>query len=408
MSAIRPGMSVEEFSTAYDAGELNLDRVAEFSVVCPQWLDISVDPRSSEYAAQVMKMWSAITGRSPYDASVDEAFPLDPQQFLGKPYPYSSDDTGEIGRYFGAMAWLFRELDGELPERIVEMGAGWGHLALMLAMTGRDVVAVDLNAPSVELLRRRAEALSAPLRVVHSSFLDYTDQDVDMIVFFESLHHCSQPLELLDHCRSLLRSGGSIVMLAEAIADDFYCPWGVRLDGQAAYMSRHAGWMELGFDRSFFYREMNARGFAMEHRLSPELGSYGTLDIARHIPDGNTLAGALAPVEERTWDYRRPDSLPGRIAGTASECTLCEDPARTVVEVTLVNLCDQPLAVSLNAGAVVGGGAVSSVVDAGATVVVSAGLSAGPRSLRVTSERAWSPSLGLDHIGLLVQSLHLR
>ena len=50
---------------------------------------------------------------------------------------------------------------------------------------------------------------------------------------------------------------GAIVFAAEPIIDDFYCPWGVRLDGQSAWSIRKFGWLELGFRTDYFRKTLD-------------------------------------------------------------------------------------------------------------------------------------------------------
>jgi SAM-dependent methyltransferase len=246
------------------------------------------DPTSPAYREAVMASWRELTGRERYDPEVDEAFELDPAVYLPSPYPYCSGDPVEVGRYLGAVAWLMRTIELPPGARIVEFGAGWGHLALGLAATGYEVTAVDLNRASVGLLRERADRLGVPLRVLRAAFLDETSEEgaavpdeVDAVVFFEAVHHCDDPLRMLDRCRSMLRPGGQLVFLSEAVYEDFHLPWGVRLDEAAVTMARQEGWLELGFRRSFFHEQLLARGFTITEHGDPSLGPYGSLLVCR-------------------------------------------------------------------------------------------------------------------------------
>ncbi len=363
-----------------------------------------LDPRSAAYREQVMADWRRITGRTHYDPTVDEAFDLDPAVYLPVPYPYSSGDPGEVGRYFGAIAWFMRTIALPPGARIVEFGAGWGHLAMTLAATAFDVTAIDLNSASVELLRERCARLGVPLRIEQHAFLDdhtARHRDLDAVVFFEAFHHCDDPLALLDQCRDMLAPGGQLVLLSEAIYDDFHQPWGVRLDGPAVTMATQHGWLELGFQRSFMYRELNARGFAISEYSDAALGPYGTMQCCRLVADGNTFAGVLAPDEAATWDHRAPAHLAGRLATEHSRVTLSER-AASAAHVRVMNLADTALRVALDTGV----DHCEHTVGPGERCTIDLAVpTSGPRLLRVASDRAASAALGLPHVGVCVEAV---
>jgi SAM-dependent methyltransferase len=279
--ALRQGMSVAEFAAAYDSGALSLNVAGDFTVALEGQPWTRHDPHSAAYHDWVIDTWKAISGRTAYSPDIDEVFDVSAESFLAHPYPYNTGNGNAVGQYTGAIAWMMRTLQIRGSQRVIEFGAGWGHLAIALAMLGCDTTAVDLNPSSVALLTARAKGWKIPLNVVRSSFLGFEPKDsYDLVVYFEAFHHCDQPLALLDRSVAMLAPGGSIVFIADAIYDGFYCPWGVRLDGHATYMSRHAGWLELGFEREFFYAELRRRGLKVETFLEPSLGAYGTLIVA--------------------------------------------------------------------------------------------------------------------------------
>jgi SAM-dependent methyltransferase len=279
--AIRHGLSIQEFISLYNAGQLSLDNASQFSaLVAPPPPGILADPAGETYASWVMSVWKEITGRTRYRPDVDEAFDLPLEQFLRRPWPHHSGSAVEVGNYMGAISWLFRVIQPRPGDRIVEFGSGWGLLALNLAMFGCNVTAVDLNEDSIALLRRRSELWGVSLDLVRATFLEYAASECDLILFFEAFHHCNQPLELLTACRRYLRPGGRVVFLAEPIYEAFYCPWGVRLDGHAIFMARQFGWLELGFEHGYFLNQLTSRGFHVAEHKSPDLGAFGTMLVA--------------------------------------------------------------------------------------------------------------------------------
>lgn len=277
-------MTVEEFAEAYDAGVLAFESSTQFSVAFEDepWRDL--DPRSPEYRAWVLRSWQAISGRAQYEPQVDEVFDASTETFLARPYPFSTGDGTEVGNYMGAIAWMLRTIRPRAGQRVVELGSGWGHLAINLAMLGCDTTAVDLNPSSVNLLRARARAWNVELDVIQSAFLEFEPAAVfDYVVFFEAFHHCDRPLEMLDRVASMLAAGGSAIFLGEPVYDGYYCPWGVRTDGSATFMTRYAGWLELGFDRKFFDDELRRRGLHVSVHWEPSLAAYGHLIVASRV-----------------------------------------------------------------------------------------------------------------------------
>jgi len=168
------------------------------------------------------------------------------------------------------------------------------------------------------------------------------------------------------------------------------------------YMARHAGWLELGFERSFMYRELRARGFRLEEMVSPELGGYGTLLVAHQVDFAASFEGVLSPDEAITWQDKVP-GLPGRIARDTSLVTLYRSREYQTAAVELVNLADGPLDVELNVGAAT----TQLRLDPGDRRRAVLPLDNGDRQLRVHSGLGPASALGLDQVGVLVESVNL-
>lgn len=91
-------------------------------------------------------------------------------------------------------------------QRILEVGAGDGELAHLLASAGHDVVAIDSDP--VAVAEARALGISA-----HVARWPEIDPDVfDAILFTRSLHHIPDLVNGVGRAAVLLRPGGQIIV----------------------------------------------------------------------------------------------------------------------------------------------------------------------------------------------------
>jgi SAM-dependent methyltransferase len=91
--------------------------------------------------------------------------------------------------------------------RVLEVGAGQGHLARRLRADGFAVTALDLSPP--------ADVDASGVRWVHGDFLAFEDEPFDAVLFTASLHHITPLQAALGRARALLSRGGVLVL------DDF-------------------------------------------------------------------------------------------------------------------------------------------------------------------------------------------
>ena len=99
------------------------------------------------------------------------------------------------------------------PQRILEVGAGNGVLAVVLAEFGHEVTALDVS------LERPGGSAAERVRWTEADFLYHEDPArYDVVLFTRSLHHLT-PLDLaLDRARDALDPGG--LLIAEEFAFD--------------------------------------------------------------------------------------------------------------------------------------------------------------------------------------------
>ncbi len=109
--------------------------------------------------------------------------------------------------------------------RIAEIGCGggWASLALARAYPSATVCAYDIDAETVQMARGnvRAAGLEDRVRVVQADAAELPDSEFDVLFAFECLHDMPYPVEVLTAARRSLRPDGSVVVMDEAVAEQF-------------------------------------------------------------------------------------------------------------------------------------------------------------------------------------------
>jgi 2-polyprenyl-3-methyl-5-hydroxy-6-metoxy-1,4-benzoquinol methylase len=243
---------MEEFREGYKVSyDEAYRRFRDVSLAPPD--DLPSDPLSPEYADRIMDLYKLISGRKEYGVQNERSeFNVDERTY--RPFPFYTKNLSLASTHFTLIGQLFAMMDVPAGSDILEFGFGWGHTTLSLAMLGYSVTAVDIEDCFCELVRRRAEMFKVDVDIVNSDFLwvETTDKKFDAVVFFECFHHCWEFQRLLKSLHRVMKPGGKIYFGAEPINEQFTIPWGTRLDGEALFVARSGGWMELGFHSNFF------------------------------------------------------------------------------------------------------------------------------------------------------------
>jgi 2-polyprenyl-3-methyl-5-hydroxy-6-metoxy-1,4-benzoquinol methylase len=111
--------------------------------------------------------------------------------------------------------------------RIADLGCGvgWSTIAMALGFPGSDVVGFDNDRSSIETARLNARRLGADVRfkAADASVLA-EDAPFDLVTILEALHDMAQPAAVLEAARGALRSGGTVLIADEKVADHFTAP----------------------------------------------------------------------------------------------------------------------------------------------------------------------------------------
>ena len=258
---------LDDVARAFEANDKRpwLGRTLEL----PDWYDHSIDPASRAYRDQILRLWSAITGRSNYDPKTHEDTPeIAALDAFHRPAFFASKDSSFAGGQMMAMGHiLLRSGVGE-GSRVLEYGAGFGQTAAAFARLGATVDTVDINPAFCGVVRTVAAKYEVDLRP-HIGIFGHNpageDGAYDLIYFYEAFHHSLDFRALVPALKRMLKPGGKVILAGEPIfdgpCDEMPYPWGFRLDWENVAVMRIRGWMELGFQKGYLLDQFAAAGF---------------------------------------------------------------------------------------------------------------------------------------------------
>lgn len=241
-----------------------------------------VSPDSPEFLALQMQQYKEISGRDgyfPIRDELDSVFKFANQFTV---YPFTTQDVVCTGNYLVGVSLALRAAQLKPGATIVEYGIGWGHTTLALAQLGFNVIAVDIEEKFLKLVEYRADRLGLNITTHHGEFGDLPShiEQIDGALFFECFHHCLKHVEVVRKLSERLTPGGRLILAGEPLFDDdWFYPWGLRLDGQSIWAIGTHGWMELGFKRSYLEKLLRANDFELERHYHPEFGCVGEVYV---------------------------------------------------------------------------------------------------------------------------------
>ena len=246
-------------------------------------MDMPADPDSKEYRSHQMKMYEWLHGK-PYEVKNEVTF-FDVSAAADAPFPYCTESGQTVGNQLIAIGHIIRTLNLKPKSSILEFGPGWGNTTLFLARMGYRVTAVDIEKNFVQLINERARRKGLEIETVHGEFaiIHELEQKFDAVLFFECFHHCSDHHSLIAGLEKVVAPGGKVVFAAEPITDTFPMPWGLRLDGESLWAIRKHGWLELGFQETYFRNLLARYGWQVEKSVCGET-PWGVIFVATRIP----------------------------------------------------------------------------------------------------------------------------
>jgi ubiquinone/menaquinone biosynthesis C-methylase UbiE len=368
--------------------------------------DMPSDPYSDEYSDRVFDYYRAISGRDRYEVNNEHMeFPMDPN----RPFPFYTESPQIVGHQMMGIGFIITVLNLPSGSSVLDLGAGWGNTSIALARMGYDVMAVDVNEPFAKFIRERAEKLSLDVASVTGTFLeiDRLGRTFDAVLFFESFHHCSDHIQLIAKLSDVLKTDGKVFFAAEPITDAFPVPWGIRMDGESLWAIRQNGWLELGFQESYFLRTLLRFGWVAIRHVNTMSHLASVLEATR--ANGHYAMGTfdLPSDEERSWAPSDGAGVRRRFCTDASRITIETSGDYESIVVRVTNFAPRELSFLLTHGRQKGAGTVAA--DSESEICVPYDPEA--TCLEIRSD-TWRPSelLGTSderEIGLSVESISL-
>ncbi|MBY0572875.1 MAG: class I SAM-dependent methyltransferase [Undibacterium sp.] len=247
-------------------------------------LDLPPDPDSAEYRAKQMELYQWLNGK-PYSIT-HEVCPIDVKEAIARPFPFSSKSPYTVGNHIISIGHVIRTLNLKEHSSILEFGPGWGNTTIWLARMGYDVTAVDIEQNFIDLINARAQANGLHVDAILGDFslIHQFEKRFDAVLFFECFHHCSEHQALIAGLDKVVAPGGKVLFAAEPILDEFPIPWGLRLDGESLWAIRHQGWLELGFQESYFRGLLLRHGWKVDKQVCSET-PWGTIFVATRLSE---------------------------------------------------------------------------------------------------------------------------
>lgn len=263
---------------------------------------IPADPFSHEYETFQRELYKRLANKE-YDI-VNEATDFDFDHSFLWPYPYSTKSAQTVGIHLMGYGWLIRKMNLPPESRILEIGSGFGPLTVHLASMGYRVTCLDISEPLLDFVKARTAHLPQPVKTICGDMATAElGGPYDAVIFNASLHHSFEHREIVQRLDSILIADGIVAFTAEPVVADnsrlLPYPWGIRLDGLGIWAVCKEGWLELGFQESYFIQVLNEAGWKLKRA---DLGISGQTDVWIGSREGESASLSVENSTSRAYD----------------------------------------------------------------------------------------------------------
>jgi 2-polyprenyl-3-methyl-5-hydroxy-6-metoxy-1,4-benzoquinol methylase len=230
------------------------------------------DPFSPEYREKQLELYNNLTSNN-YSTDKEHT-PFNFGHEIGQPFPYGTRSANTVGETLIGHGHIIKDLPISPNSKILEVGSGYGTLAVHLAPMHVDLTCIDIDIRLLDFISHRISNYNHQTKFVHTDIPNYEPKGkFDVIIFHESFHHFHNHLSVINKLPSILSATGVIIFASEPIVPDI-CPtvpypWGLRMDGLSLRCIRNFGWFELGFTRSYFLEMLASKNLVAHEKNIP-------------------------------------------------------------------------------------------------------------------------------------------
>ena len=365
------------------------------------------DPFSVEYRSSVLANYRECAGVDEYQPQAHELSRFyDVAAPLTRQFPFSTGDLVTIGRYLAGLGYLMSHIALPRGATIVEFGAGWGHLALMLGRAGMRVACVDIDPTFVELINRAAMLESLEVTAFLGEFGDWPPEiaAADAVVFFEAFHHSLNHVAVVQRVFEMLKPGCHLFLCGEPIYPWFEVPWGLRMDGHSVWAVRNFKWMELGFSDDYAICLLIRCGFVVQKIVNEGIGPLGVIFRALKPAGVVCLADTLLPASEDASLLPRAEET-YRYCGRDTVISIADLANWRTIQIALHNYLPRQLKIVFSLGAVTR----DIIVPGNSDHMVELPIVRAAGQLRIQSETSCPADLNVNddrrQLGIAIESL---
>jgi len=227
-----------------------------------------------------LQVFKAVTGRD-YETAAETRYSVDNEYEVIKPF---GDPQGLSGDLLIAAGTMIKLLNLPPGAAVLDLGCGCGWTSNLLARCGFHVTGVDVNAASLAIGQRNADAAGLAVKFINADMQTFTlDQCFDAVVIFDSLHHCLREQSVLSNVERMLIPGGKIVLCEQSYPDEEKA--GLLTHDDAIQTMRRHGTLEKGLGTKYLVSALLGCGFDAITVFTSQ-GHYRRWHIARKSYEG--------------------------------------------------------------------------------------------------------------------------
>lgn len=272
---------MKECDAALAVSDDELRRVFRTYMYKFNYSEMPRDPWCPEYRNFQFACYEKIAGKK-YSVANEFSNFLDVEKFIARPFPFYTQSYRTVSDQLIMVGLVIRAMKLPPGASILEFGAGWGNTAVNLARMGYKVTVVDVEQRFLDIVKGRSSGFEENIKTVQGDFsvIEQLEGRYDAILFKECFHHCADHLRFVELFESKLSKNGLVCFAGEPVYPEFPVPWGIQCDGESIWAIRNFGWLEFGFNETFFNEMLEINGFHVEKYFTP-LVERGTVFVAR-------------------------------------------------------------------------------------------------------------------------------